>query len=252
MITPTDQEPAQEIKHTWWDVCNCEGCLDEAAKIDDDDEDLPKKRKSSQRKLKRRYEKEEPTQPPSPRQPPSLRKPPSPNKPPSPPPHKLSPYNQKALSIFHQDSPTKDKELTLSPVFPINKDPSCSYSQKYEQEFPALTAFEQLDSRTKHDWKIKNPTTIGPTGHANTINPAEATLNWKSENVVAQNKVLVKILSQQKSTVQFDAEDYEENQENPNQETSTGFPKSDIKQYFTFDDVPNNVRNYDQGVIDRT
>nr|GFC61835.1 hypothetical protein [Tanacetum cinerariifolium] len=40
------------------------------------------------------------------------------------------------------------------------------------------------------------------------------------------------------STVQFDAEDYEENQENPNQETPTGFPKSDIKQYFTFDDVP--------------
>ncbi|GJU87400.1 hypothetical protein Tco_1294946 [Tanacetum coccineum] len=45
MITPTDQEPAQEVKHIWWDVCNCESCLDEAAKIDDD-EDLPKKRKS--------------------------------------------------------------------------------------------------------------------------------------------------------------------------------------------------------------
>nr|GEX61243.1 hypothetical protein [Tanacetum cinerariifolium] len=40
------------------------------------------------------------------------------------------------------------------------------------------------------------------------------------------------------STVQFDAEDYEENQENPNQETPIGFSKSDIKQYFTFDDVP--------------
>nr|GEY24434.1 hypothetical protein [Tanacetum cinerariifolium] len=36
------------------------------------------------------------------------------------------------------------------------------------------------------------------------------------------------------STVQFDAEDYEENQENPNQDTSTRF----TKQYFTFDDVP--------------
>nr|GEY94580.1 zinc finger, CCHC-type, viral movement protein [Tanacetum cinerariifolium] len=33
-------------------------------------------------------------------------------------------------------------------------------------------------------------------------------------------------------------EDYEENQENPNQETHIGFPKFDIKQYFTFDDVP--------------
>nr|GFB95462.1 putative zinc finger, CCHC-type [Tanacetum cinerariifolium] len=134
-----------------------------------DDEDLPRKRKSLQQKLKRRYEKGDPTvgllaepsgkfdyyvlypkaepsQPPSPRQPPSPHKPPS-----SPPPHKLSPYNQKALSILHQDSPTKDKEVILSPVFPITKDPSCSYSQEYEREFLALTAFEHLDSRTKHD-----------------------------------------------------------------------------------------------------
>nr|GEU41980.1 putative zinc finger, CCHC-type [Tanacetum cinerariifolium] len=112
MITPTDQEPAQEVKHIWWDVCNCESCLDEAAKIDDDDEDLPRKRKSSQQKLKRRYEKGDPTvgllgEPsgkfdyyvlytkaePS--------QPPSPRKPPSPPPHKLSPYNQMALSILY-------------------------------------------------------------------------------------------------------------------------------------------------------
>ncbi|GJS27310.1 hypothetical protein Tco_0487930 [Tanacetum coccineum] len=95
-------------------------CVDEAAKIDDD-EDLPKNQKSSQQKLKRRYEK----------------------------------------------------------------------------EFSALAAFEHLDSRTKHYWKIKNPTTIGPTGHANTISPTEATLNWQSENAVAQNKVLVKILLQE-------------------------------------------------------
>ncbi|GJZ86840.1 hypothetical protein Tco_0658450 [Tanacetum coccineum] len=40
------------------------------------------------------------------------------------------------------------------------------------------------------------------------------------------------------STVQFDAEDYEEHEENLNQETPLEFPKSDIKQYFTFDDVP--------------
>ncbi|GJS92676.1 putative zinc finger, CCHC-type containing protein [Tanacetum coccineum] len=105
----------------------------------------------------------------------------------SPPPPKLSPYNQKALSILHQDSP----------VFLITKGPSCSYLQEYEQEFPALTTFKHLDSRTKQDWKIKNPTTIGPTRQANTISPAKATLNWQSENAVAQNKVLVKILSQQ-------------------------------------------------------
>ncbi|GJX24583.1 hypothetical protein Tco_0230879, partial [Tanacetum coccineum] len=37
----------------------------------------------------------------------------------------------------------------------------------------------------------------GPTGHAKIISPVKATLNWQSEKVVAQNKVLVKILSQQ-------------------------------------------------------
>ncbi|GKB51374.1 putative zinc finger, CCHC-type containing protein [Tanacetum coccineum] len=167
MITPTDQEPAQEVKHIWWDVCNCESFLDEAAKIDDD-EDLPKMRKSSQKNSKEA----EPSQPPSP----PHKTPPSPHKPPptSPPPPKLSPYNQKALSILHQDSS----------VFLITKYPSCSYSQEYEQEFPALTAFEHLNSRTKHNWKIKNLTTIGPTGHANTISPAEATLNWQSERSI--------------------------------------------------------------------
>ncbi|GJS98904.1 hypothetical protein Tco_0820074 [Tanacetum coccineum] len=172
MITQTDQESAQEVKKIWWNVCNCESCLDEATKIDND-EDLPKKRNPCNKNSKEGMKKT----------------PPSPHKSPptSPPPPKLSPYNQKALSILHQDSL----------VFPITKDPSCSYSQEYEQEFPALTAFEHLDSRTKHDWKIKNPTTIGPTRHANTISPAEATLNWQSENAVAQNKVLVKILSQQ-------------------------------------------------------
>ncbi|GJZ87937.1 putative zinc finger, CCHC-type containing protein [Tanacetum coccineum] len=150
-------------------------CLDEAAKIDDDDdEDLPKKRKYSQQILKIRHEKgdpivgllrepsgkfdyyvlypkAEPSQPPSP----PHKTPPSPHKTPptitSPPPPKLSPYNQKALSILHQDSP----------VFLITKDPSCSYLQEYEKEF--------------------QPHCI---------------LNT-SENVVAQNKVLVKILSQQ-------------------------------------------------------
>ncbi|GJW92995.1 hypothetical protein Tco_0172667 [Tanacetum coccineum] len=60
MITPTDHEPAQEVKHIWYDVCNCESCLEEAKNVDDD-EDLPKKRKSLQQKLKRRYEKGDPT-----------------------------------------------------------------------------------------------------------------------------------------------------------------------------------------------
>ncbi|GKA69217.1 putative zinc finger, CCHC-type containing protein, partial [Tanacetum coccineum] len=291
-------------------------CLDEAAKIDDDCKDLPKKRKSSQQKLKRRYEKGDPTvgllgepsgkfdyyvlypkaEPSQPLSPPH-KTPPSPHKPPptSPPPPKLSPYNQKALSILHQDSP----------VFPITKDPSCSYSQEYEQEFPALTAFEHLDSRTKHDWKIKKPNNyrsnwackhnqlpstpfVGvsfdpqslPQSYTYTTSPSiniwaseqrrlkpstkkKPTFSQESQSiadVVASTKT-PDVLPIQKdyeefdnvesfehlfmaepenveSTVQFDAEEYEEHQENPNQETPTEFPKSDIKQYFTFDDVP--------------
>nr|GEZ32681.1 RNA-directed DNA polymerase homolog [Tanacetum cinerariifolium] len=39
-------------------------------------------------------------------------------------------------------------------------------------------------------------------------------------------------------TIQFDVEEYKEHQENPNQETPIDFPKSDIKRYFTFNDVP--------------
>ncbi|GKB51743.1 hypothetical protein Tco_0902496, partial [Tanacetum coccineum] len=138
MITPTDQEPAQEVKHIWLDVCNCESCLDEAVKTDDD-KDLPKKRQSSQQKLKRRYEKGDPTvgllgessgkfdyyvlylKADASQQPlPPYKTSPSPHKPSltSPPPPKLSPYNQKDLFILHQDSP----------VFLITKDPSCLYS----------------------------------------------------------------------------------------------------------------------------
>nr|GFC54768.1 putative zinc finger, CCHC-type [Tanacetum cinerariifolium] len=69
-----------------------------AAKIDDDDEDLPRKQKSLQQKLKRRYEKGDPTvgllgEPSGkfdyyvlyPKAEPS--QPPSPHKPPSQPPH---------------------------------------------------------------------------------------------------------------------------------------------------------------------
>nr|GEW47674.1 reverse transcriptase domain, viral movement protein [Tanacetum cinerariifolium] len=149
--------------------------LVEAAKINDD-EDLPRKRKSLQQKLKKRYEKGDPTvgllgEPLGkfdyyvlyPKAEPS--QPPSPHKPPptitSPPPLKLSPCNQKGL--------------------------------------------------------------IHP--------PSRLTNKRQRKNV--------------ESTVQFDAEEYEEHQENPNQETPTEFPKSDIKQYFTFDDALNQVEPVD-------
>ncbi|GJU98616.1 hypothetical protein Tco_1327887 [Tanacetum coccineum] len=123
MITLTDQEPAQEVKHIWWDVCNCESCLDEVVKIDDD-EDLPKKRKSSQQKLKRRYEK---------------------------------------------------GDLTLG----LLGEPSGKFNYyEYEQEFPALAAFEHIDSHTKHDCVSFNPQPL-PQSYTHTTSPS---LNiWTSE-----------------------------------------------------------------------
>ncbi|GKF84656.1 hypothetical protein Tco_0249554, partial [Tanacetum coccineum] len=58
------------------------------------------------------------------------------------------------------------------------------------------------------------------------------------DNVESFEHLFIAKLENAESTVQFDVEEYEEHQENPNQETPTEFPKSDIKQYFTFDDVP--------------
>nr|GEU30014.1 putative zinc finger, CCHC-type [Tanacetum cinerariifolium] len=144
MIALIDQEPAQEVKHIWYDVCNCESCLDEAAKVDDD-EDLSKKRKSSQQKLKRMYEKGDPIV--------GLLG---------------EPLRKFDYYVMYQ------KVEPSQPPSPLHNPPSSPH---------------------------KPPST--------------------------------------KSTFQFDADEYEENHasQNQNQETPTEFSKSDIKQYFTFDDV---------------
>ncbi|GKB76449.1 hypothetical protein Tco_0943344 [Tanacetum coccineum] len=202
MITPTDQEPAQEVKHIWWDVCNCESCLDEAAKIDDDDEDLPKKRKSSQQKLKRRYEKGDPTV--------GLLGEPSGK-------FDIRLYQSGAKFNRHHQ-PHKTPLHHINPAIPLhhhhhlyyhhtqkaliyppsrryrcfnNQEPlPVHYSQDMRKNSQPSLAFKPPDSRTKM-MKDKKPNDYQSTGHANTISPAEATLNWQSENVVAQNKVLV-------------------------------------------------------------
>ncbi|MFS7976536.1 hypothetical protein Hanom_Chr10g00893611 [Helianthus anomalus] len=57
--------------------------------------------------------------------------------------------------------------------------------------------FENSQQKTKHSWKIKNPTTVGATGIPESVTAAEATLNWQSENVVAQNRAINTILARQ-------------------------------------------------------
>ncbi|KAI3742160.1 hypothetical protein L1987_59840 [Smallanthus sonchifolius] len=51
-------QPAQaptQTKHFPFDVCNCQACLEEAG-IVEYDEDIPKKKKGSQRSRRKRYE----------------------------------------------------------------------------------------------------------------------------------------------------------------------------------------------------
>ena len=67
----------------------------------------------------------------------------------------------------------------------------------YSQNFPPLESFDHPQTNTKHIWKIKNPVGTNLDGTKKQVSSAEATLNWQAENVVAQNKVLSKILDNQ-------------------------------------------------------
>ncbi|KAJ9550757.1 hypothetical protein OSB04_014802 [Centaurea solstitialis] len=172
-------------KHFQYDICDCHDCLEEAYKIEYE-EDIPKK-KRSQQKLKERYESGDSTI--------GLLGEPS---------GKFDYY------VRYGDAPvpTSKASFDLPPDLLKNQPqgechvitPSPS-TQEYEDEFPPLSSFEITQQRTKHDWKIKTPTTIGPTGQPTQIGPAKCTLNWQSENAVAQNKVLKRILTQQSKSM---------------------------------------------------
>ncbi|KAK1383244.1 hypothetical protein POM88_020979 [Heracleum sosnowskyi] len=66
----------------------------------------------------------------------------------------------------------------------------------YDDDFPP-PEFEK--DKASHIWKIKSPTTKNPDGSSKQTPPAEATLNWQSENVVAQNRVLKQIMVTQQT-----------------------------------------------------
>ena len=67
----------------------------------------------------------------------------------------------------------------------------------YSQNFPPFESFDHPQTNTKHVWKIKNPIGTNSDGTKKQVSSAEAALNWQVENVVAQNKVLSKILDNQ-------------------------------------------------------
>lgn len=70
-------------------------------------------------------------------------------------------------------------------------------SISYSQNFPPLENFDHPQTNTKHIWKIKNPVGTNSDGTKKQVSSAEAALNWQAKNVVAQNKVLSKILDNQ-------------------------------------------------------
>ncbi|KAK1406169.1 hypothetical protein QVD17_41457 [Tagetes erecta] len=190
MMQPVEA-PAQ-TPHNPFDVCDCQDCLDEADKLEYEEEDNQRKKKGSQFTLKQRYEAGDPTvgllgepsgkfdyyvlygdlkpkpKPPKPSPPPPLKHPPTPPK----------------------------ECFTLTPA------PS---PQNYHTEFPPLSTFENVQQKARHSWKIENPTTIGANGVQHQVTPAEATLNWQSENAVAQNNALRSIIAKQEDLLKSQA-----------------------------------------------
>ena len=63
----------------------------------------------------------------------------------------------------------------------------------YDEEFPELTSFADKTGTTSHQPKVPNPTTREADGSTKKVSPAEAVLNWQTENMVAQNKALKRI-----------------------------------------------------------
>ncbi|KAK1406178.1 hypothetical protein QVD17_41466 [Tagetes erecta] len=190
MMQPVEA-PAQ-TPHNPFDVCDCQDCLDEADKLEYEEEDNQRKKKGSQFTLKQRYEAGDPTV--------GLLGEPS---------GKFDYY------VLYGDSKPKPKPPKPSPPPPLKHPPTppkecftltpAPSPQNYHTEFPPLSTFENVQQKARHSWKIENPTTIGANGVQHQITPAEATLNWQSENAVAQNNALRSIIAKQEDLLKSQA-----------------------------------------------
>ncbi|GJW66777.1 hypothetical protein Tco_0121201 [Tanacetum coccineum] len=132
---------------------------------------------------------------------------------------------QRRLKPSTRKEPTFSQESqSIADVVASTKTPDVLPIQKVNPVSMFLNSLTQTD-------KPQNPQFIAPV-----IKPQKDYEEF--DNVESFEHLFMAEPENAESTVQFDAEEYEEHQENPNQETPTEFPKSDIKQYFTFDDVP--------------
>ncbi|GJX90841.1 putative reverse transcriptase domain, viral movement protein [Tanacetum coccineum] len=142
-------------------------------------------------------------------------------------------HKQKRITS-HIDDPWR---LPSTPFVGFSFDP-----QPLSQSYTNITS-PSLNIWASEQRKLKPSTKKEPTFSPKTpqfIAPVIKPQKYYEEfdNVKSFEHLFIAEPENTESTVQFDAENYEEHQENPNQETPTEFPKFDIKQYFTFDDIP--------------
>ena len=70
-----------------------------------------------------------------------------------------------------------------------------SSSENYDQDFPPLRKYDTIDDKgtTSHQPKILNLLVKEADGTPRRVSPVEEVLNWQSENLIAQNKILKQI-----------------------------------------------------------
>lgn len=113
-------------------------------------------------------------------------------KPPPPPP--------KAYKLSQKPSASCRQQI-LPPLLPTPPVLNCCMftpgTPSYKEEFPPMEDFELPHQNTRHAWKIKTPAGKNQDGSPKRVSPAEATLNWQSENAIKQNAMLSKLLDGQ-------------------------------------------------------
>ncbi|GMN43201.1 hypothetical protein TIFTF001_012402 [Ficus carica] len=169
--------------HCYWDVCFCPACINDHST--DDQPDQPKKI-SSGKKLKKRYQNGD-------KQIGTLGQPSGKFDflvTYSPPPRtdgQIIPTGWEEDTDDHPRSSPSPPKMTPSVALPQ----ICMMSPaNYEEEFPPLQPATTNDGIETRQPKVLNSRTVEPDGTFKRVAPAEAVLNWQSENLIAQNKVL--------------------------------------------------------------
>ncbi|GMN48228.1 hypothetical protein TIFTF001_017386 [Ficus carica] len=165
--------------HCYWDVCHCPGCTKDS--YQDDSRVYPKKA-SSGRKLKQQLLDG----------------------------HKKTiiqeDYHLHRLhQLFLQYSPVykqaqkylqKQGQQFLGPCSLVPMALPQVYmmsSISYDEDFLPLQVATTSDGTKTRQPKVLNPRTVEPDESAKKVSPAEAVMNWKSKNLIVQNKKLQKI-----------------------------------------------------------